>query len=410
VRAEDLPGASASATGRWHDTLTVGQLAIVAMLAAVNAWTGWEFQVSNRLLRGWVEGHIGLHGALVPAYIFAVDLATGILMLFVLAAVVHSEPRHGARQYVLLALGLALAAGVGTFVSYANATQWTFALDRIFPHGYFEPFRGNAAAEAILYTSTNRLSFVWSYWFYPATLGFILASAYLYFRAQAAVADALAASRVETERAVEQAAEARLQMLEAQIEPHFLFNTLANVKRLYQTEPATGRQMLDNLLRYLQEALPRMREGNPTLGRDIALTHAYLGVQQIRMGERLAYTIDVPDELRSVPLPPMVVLTLVENAIKHGLNPLPRGGSLAVSAHRDGSRVVIRVADTGRGFTKSSGGGTGLANVRARLALAFGGRACLRLGNNVPSGIVASVELDTRAEAGPAKRAAEVVV
>jgi len=394
---------------RWHDSVSAGQFAFVAAFAAIGALASWEFPNTNRYMRPWVEGHIGLQGPLIPAYIFAIDLATGILILFAISAVIHLTPRRGLRQYVLLAAGVMLASGITTLVTYANATQWTFALDRILPRGFAKAFIGNAAAEAIIYTWSNRLSFVWTYWFYPVTLGLLFGGAYLYFRAQAEAADALAASEVAAERAIEQATEARLQMLEAQIEPHFLFNTLANVKRLYQTEPATGERMLDNLTRYLQEALPRMREADPTLGRDLALTRAYLGVQQIRMGDRLAFTIDVPARLDDVSLPPMVVLTLVENAIKHGLNPLPQGGSLDISAREDGQRVVIRVADTGRGFVKSSGGGTGLANVRTRLRLAFGNRASLRLATNSPAGIVATIEVPAIAGGDVPQREAEAV-
>jgi hypothetical protein len=406
------PGGTAARGARWHDSLSLGQLAVVAMLALASALTAWGLERSDPgEVRVWVRDYIGLQDPLIAAYVFAIDLATGILTLIALAAVVHYAPRHSARQYLLLALGVSLAGGVRLAVSYALATHWTFELHHIVPYGYFNRWVPNSPeTDAVLYTTTNRLREIFKFWLYPAALGMVFGGVYLYFRAQAAAAADLAASTVAAERALEQTTEARLQMLEAQIEPHFLFNTLANVKRLYQTEPGTGRRMLDNLMRYLQEALPRMREGDHTLGRDVALTEAYLGVQQIRMGSRLSYSVDVSDDLRTVRLPPMVVLTLAENAIKHGLNPLPQGGSLSIRASREGEQVVVRIADTGRGFAKTSGGGTGLANVRARLSLAFGDAASLQLRANSPGGVVATIAVPAtphQRQAAPALEAAE---
>ncbi len=187
--------------------------------------------------------------------------------------------------------------------------------------------------------------------------------------------------------------QARLQVLQAQIEPHFLFNTLANVRRLYQTDSATGRNMLENLMRYLEVALPHMRESRSTLARELALAEAYLNVQHIRMGRRLRFQIDVPQALREFELPPMMLLTLVENAIKHGLNPLPEGGFIRIAGRIDAGRLRIDVADSGRGFQASSGGGTGLSNIRARLTAMHGDAAALLLAENMPRGITSTLVL-----------------
>ena len=187
--------------------------------------------------------------------------------------------------------------------------------------------------------------------------------------------------------------EARLQVLQAQIEPHFLFNTLANVRRLYQTDAGAGRAMLRNLLRYLEVALPQMRRERSTVGAELALVEAYLNVQRIRMGRRLSFGVDIDGELHDVDLPPMMLLTLVENAIKHGLNPQTEGGHVAISARVDGEVLRIAVADDGRGFQASSGGGTGLANIRARLAAVYGEAATLRLSENHPRGITSTLSL-----------------
>jgi LytS/YehU family sensor histidine kinase len=190
-----------------------------------------------------------------------------------------------------------------------------------------------------------------------------------------------------------QMSEARLKVMEAQIEPHFLFNALANIQRLFQTDPAAGKAMLRQLSRYLSAALPRMREAESTLGRELELTTAYLGVQQIRMGRRLTFDVDVPEELKGATIPPMMLATLVENAIRHGLGPLPEGGYLKISARVDGPMLRLQVADTGRGFEAYAGAGVGLANIRSRLAAQHGARARLSITRNSPRGVTATLVL-----------------
>ena len=228
---------------------------------------------------------------------------------------------------------------------------------------------------------------------YGTPAAMLVVAAEVYRRETRSIA---AMHRAELDRAAldREMAETRLQVLQAQIEPHFLFNTLANVRRLYQTDAPAGRRMLDNLMRYLEVALPRMRDKASTLGREAELIRAFLAVQQIRMGRRLAFAIDIAEALRDIEVPPMMLLTLVENALKHGLNPLPEGGFVRVAAHLDGERLVLSVADTGRGFGEgTSGGGTGLANIRARLAAMYGERAGLALAANLPRGINAEIHL-----------------
>lgn len=194
-----------------------------------------------------------------------------------------------------------------------------------------------------------------------------------------------------------QMVQARLSALQAQIEPHFLFNTLANVKRLYETAPQRGREMLVSLIDYLRAALPSMRSSGSTMTREIELARAYLTILQMRMGERLRFTIDVDPALLAAEIPPLVLGTLIENAIKHGLSPLPEGGSIAIRAWRDGDDVRIEVRDTGRGFTGHGGSGVGLANIRSRLAALYGTRAALELAANTPHGVIAHVTLPWRA-------------
>lgn len=220
--------------------------------------------------------------------------------------------------------------------------------------------------------------------------------AVIYGFQQGALVAASALHRMEIDRAAlaRQMMEARLQVVRAQIEPHFLFNTLANVKRLCRTDVEGGVAMLDNLTRYLRAALPRMREEQSTLGQEGELVQAYLEVLRIRMGTRLRFSVDIPVSLAGQPFPPMILLTLAENAIKHGLTPAG-GGTIAVRAIASGKRLVIRVADTGAGFGAAATGGTGvgLANTRERLAALHGPSAELSLLANEPTGVVAVIDV-----------------
>jgi sensor histidine kinase YesM len=187
--------------------------------------------------------------------------------------------------------------------------------------------------------------------------------------------------------------EARLQALQAQIEPHFLFNTLANIKLLYETESSRAQPLIRDLAAYLRTALPQMRDVRSTLGRELGLAQAYLSVVKVRMGERLTVKIDVPPDLLDATLPPMMLLTLVENAIRHGLGPLPEGGTITIRATRARERLGVAVMDDGAGFAKGFGGGIGLANTRARLKALYGERGQLTLDANPGGGVIAGLEL-----------------
>jgi len=226
-----------------------------------------------------------------------------------------------------------------------------------------------------------------------AVIGLAITAAWLYSRTEEEQAAAIAQIAVDAARMDEQSAEARLQMLEAQIEPHFLFNTLAHVKRLYETDHGAGVRMMSNLKRYLAVALPQMRASDSTLGRELDHARAFLEIQRIRMGHRLEYGIVADDALLAASMPPLMLLTLVENAIKHGLTPQVGGGRVDIRAELADGHVTVSVADTGGGFTRSGGGGTGLANIRARLATRFGGRASLSLALNSPTGVIATITL-----------------
>jgi signal transduction histidine kinase len=201
----------------------------------------------------------------------------------------------------------------------------------------------------------------------------------------------------QKQEAAKQAAEAQLRLLQAQIEPHFLLNTLANVRSLVKRDSAKAIETIDHLSDYLHVALPRMRQNSSTLAREVLLSESYLAIMKIRMGDRLDFRFTVPAALEDTPFPPMLLQTLVENCIKHGLEPSSEGGRIDVTAAetRENNLDVIRitVADTGIGFGKanSSGTGIGLVNTRERLASLFPTGAGLEISANSPRGVIVTI-------------------
>jgi Histidine kinase len=193
-----------------------------------------------------------------------------------------------------------------------------------------------------------------------------------------------------------QIVEARLQALQAQVEPHFLYNTLANVQALTEVDPPQANKMVGHLIQYLRAALPKMRENTSTVGQEVDLVRAYLNILKIRMGPRLEFAINVPIELNTLPFPPLMLPSLVENAIKHGLEPQREGGRIDVEAVRVGDTIRMIVKDTGRGLGESptqAGGGVGLSNIRERLQALFGDAGKLILESNDPKGAKATIEV-----------------
>jgi hypothetical protein len=185
---------------------------------------------------------------------------------------------------------------------------------------------------------------------------------------------------------------AKLSLLHAQVEPHFLYNTLASAQLLARSDPPRAEEMLGHLIQYLRHSLPRTEDELSTLGAELERAVAYLEILRIRMGSRLTVQVDIPEALRATPLPPMMLQTLVENAIKHGLEPRTAGGTVWIRARRNEDEVAVTVADDGDGFnTKTSGTGIGLKNVRERLRLVYEGRAALAVVANFPAGVAATI-------------------
>jgi signal transduction histidine kinase len=185
---------------------------------------------------------------------------------------------------------------------------------------------------------------------------------------------------------------AKLSLLHAQVEPHFLYNTLASAQLLTRSDPARAEEMLGHLIQYLRHSLPRTQDDLSTLGEELERALAYLEILKIRMGPRLSVQVDLPEALRATALPPMMLQTLVENAIKHGLEPRTAGGTVWLRARQHDGEVAVTVADDGEGFTGKGGGtGIGLKNVRERLRLVYGSAATLAVVANFPSGVAATI-------------------
>lgn len=188
--------------------------------------------------------------------------------------------------------------------------------------------------------------------------------------------------------------EAQMATLQAQVEPHFLFNTLALIGQLIETDPPQAAKIHMHLIEYLRSTLPQMRAaGGGTLGRQVQLSRAYLAIMQARMKERLTVSFDVPASLEYAPFPTMMMQMLIENSIKHGLEPKIEGGHIAVTASLNGGIMQVDVRDNGVGFNMMANDGVGLANIRERLHLLYGNQAELVIEAPLEGGTLASVRV-----------------
>jgi two-component sensor histidine kinase len=207
-------------------------------------------------------------------------------------------------------------------------------------------------------------------------------------------ATAFALERSELER---KALDARFRLLQAQVEPHFLFNTLANVQALVEAGAPQAANVLRSLIAYLRAAVPRIHEPATTVAQELQLVRAYLDVMHMRMPDRLSFRIQVDENMQALQCPPMTLLTLVENAVRHGIDPSESGGSIDIHVQLRAARCLMRVTDTGVGLQSMSRGlGTGLAALRERLLLAFGGDAQLDLIDIAPHGVRAELSFPAR--------------
>ncbi len=277
----------------------------------------------------------------------------------------------------------------------ADKMAWPWRMALALPISLLIGFKLGAVfgASDVLAILLHTPEFAWR-WVAIAILVSTCASAFfiVLFHAQKYRAELESERRVLAE--VQQAeTAAQLAMLQAQIEPHFLFNTLANLQSLIASDPVMAQTMLNHLNDYLRASLKRTRQAATTLAEEIDLVSALLAIHQIRLGERLHYSLHVPDHLRHAKLPPLLLQPLVENALEHGIEPAIAGGRVDISVVLEGTTLRIRVIDTGLGFnlSQTSEQGIGLANVRARLSKLYGANAELVLSPNLPHGVVAEL-------------------
>ncbi|MBB4125587.1 signal transduction histidine kinase [Xanthomonas translucens] len=301
------------------------------------------------------------------------SLALGATALLAYAALERWPRRLPAwlARWVLQVAGVALAIPLTTLLIYVGLT----------PHGA-PPF----------WQDQERLS-----GFLTLNVVGVLIAPWMALAALVRQKDALArhqalAFELERSELERDALDARLHLLQRQVAPHFLFNTLANVQALIDSGSPKAAELMRSLIAYLHAAVPRLHEPTTTLGEELALVRAYLELMYMRMPDRLQYAIEADDALSAVRCPTLTVLTLVENAVKHGIDPAEDGGSILVRAWRDGDHCRLRVEDSGAGLGASAHGlGTGLATLRDRLALSFGSAAELQVAAQRPHGTRADI-------------------
>jgi Histidine kinase len=208
--------------------------------------------------------------------------------------------------------------------------------------------------------------------------------------------------QAQQDRTARQLADARLKLMQAQVEPHFLFNTLASVQDLAEGKAPEAGALTQQLIAFLRAGLAGLRDDTTTLAREFDMVAAFLTIMKTRMGERLSFELHLPAELRDESMPPAMLISLVENAIKHGLEPALNGGHLRISAARTGALLTITVVDTGLGLSAAQGtsqastaGGVGLSNIRERLAAIYGTEATLDVHENEPHGVIATLGINT---------------
>lgn len=274
-------------------------------------------------------------------------------------------------RWLVQVIAVVLAAPVATYVVYLPAVQGQV----------FEVLRHEGRLAGFIWITGTVL-----------VIAPLLALGALYRERDAQARNQALTFALERSQLERQALDARLRLLHAQIEPHFLFNTLANIQTLVESGSPQAPLVLKSLIAYLRAAMPRLGDEDATLGNEVALVRAYLELMLMRMPDRLAFEIDVPPELSGRRFPAMTLLTLVENAIRHGVDPAEQGGRIVVRARgeADGA-LTLSVADTGVGLRETSAPGTGLANLRERLAMFFGAGARLEMAENEPRGVIVTL-------------------
>jgi len=318
---------------------------------------------------GWTSGLAGLFGRIVLLGLIA------LLVFGLFEQWPRRLPRRLAR-WVLQVVGVGLAMPISTAIIYWLSTP--------------------AGSPAFYHVKERMDGFV------NLTMLGVLIAPWAALAALVRQKDALArhqalAFELERSELERQALDAQLRVLQTQVAPHFLFNTLANVQALVETGSPQAPAVLRSLIAYLRAAVPRLDGTAATFDQELQLVHAYLELMHMRMPDRLQFAIHADPSALGLLCPPMTILTLVENAVRHGIDPAEEGGRIDITLHRRGDRCRVRVSDTGVGLRTAGGGhGTGLATLRERLELAFDGDARLQLGPQQPAGVCVELELPAR--------------
>lgn len=299
----------------------------------------------------------------------------------VLACVVRHSIRRPGLERVLVVAALAVGLVVAFFLDLWTSSQ----IARLSGQSLERELSDRAIAVNLLVL----------FGIYAFIGGGLALRAYLSERRRLATFEA--ARALETLRREKRIADQKLELLQAQIEPHFLFNTLATVRSSIREEPAHAEATLDALCDYLRVTIPRLRRiddpGGATLERQLEICERYLRVMQRRMRERLEFSVAANAEARRQPFPPLILLSLVENAIRHGLEPAAAGGRIDIRACISDNRLAVIVEDTGVGLDTAIGNGVGLSNVREQLRLRYGERARLRLEGSAGGGVRACIDI-----------------
>ncbi|HEB63398.1 MAG TPA: hypothetical protein ENJ07_02840 [Gammaproteobacteria bacterium] len=233
--------------------------------------------------------------------------------------------------------------------------------------------------------------FLISSFFYSTIIGSVVAYYFFLVANQKEMSNQLTIEKLKQAEYEQALAENNLKILQAQIEPHFLFNTLSNVIGLIDQRPDDAKKMLEHFTHYLRSSLSRTRESDTTLEDEIAIINAYLSIQKIRMGKRLNYKIIIAEELTALPFPPLLIQPLVENSVRHGLEPEIGGGEISVEVKQKENTLIITVSDTGKGAENMQSDGIGLKNIRERLTSIFQNRAEIKIEPNSPKGLIVTL-------------------
>ena len=321
-----------------------------------------------------------------------------VLGVGTLIGILHSPSFTTLPTYQVVARELVI--GMGTLIGFGLFEQWPRRLPPWIARWVLQVIgvmTGALVAGLALYLFPPRDV---PFWREPARLNgfFILTMSAMVISPWISVAALFRQRENEKGELERKALDAQLRLVQAQVEPHFLFNTLANVRELVDSGSPQATQVLDHLITYLRAAVPRLHDPFSSIEQETQLVRSYLELMHLRMPDRLQYGMQVDEEALALRCPPTTLLTLVENAVRHGIDPSEEGGRIDVSvAVRDG-RCIAEVRDTGVGLRREAGSlGTGLASLRERLQLAFGAHTHVRISSITPHGVSAQAEFPVQA-------------